>query len=308
MFEQAVRLDPNYAKAIANLGMTYLDDIWGDWTEARDQYLRQAEELARRATEVDPFEPLGYVVLGLTYFLESRYDQAVSLLDKARALNPNDDHIIHAQGWVLATSGRSPEMAITLLKEMQQRNPYYPEVIQRDLALAYLYAHRYEDGLAALNQVARRHRPSYWLYKAANHGQLGQLEEARAAIDEGLRLKPDLNLEHAIERRLKMGLSPENAELLREALRTAGLPERAPAGSHESDPWPLPAEPSIAVLPFENLSGDPTQAYFADGVTNDIITDLSKFSTLFVTASNASFRYRDRAVRVQDVARDLGVR
>jgi tetratricopeptide (TPR) repeat protein len=158
-------------------------------------------------------------------------------------LNPNDDHIIHALGYVLAYSGTSPEAGIELLKEIQQRNPYYPEVIQRDLAQAHFFAHRYEDGLAALNQVARRHRPSYWLYKAANHGQLGQLEEARAAIDEGLRLKPDLNLEHAIERRLKMGLSPENAELLREALRTAGLPERAPAGSHESDPWPLPAEP-----------------------------------------------------------------
>ena len=49
--------------------------------------------------------------------------------------------------------------------------------------------------------------------------------------------------------------------------------------SYEAAPWDLPAEPSIAVLPFENLSGDPEQAYFADGITNDIITDLSKFST-----------------------------
>ena len=62
------------------------------------------------------------------------------------------------------------------------------------------------------------------------------------------------------------------------------------------------------MLPFENLSGDPEQAYFADGVTNEIVTDLSKFSTLFVIAANSSFRYRGRAVKAQDVARDLGVR
>jgi TolB-like protein/DNA-binding SARP family transcriptional activator len=80
------------------------------------------------------------------------------------------------------------------------------------------------------------------------------------------------------------------------------------AGSYQSDPWNLPARPSIAVLPFENLSGDQAQTYFADGITNEIITDLSKFSTLFVIAANSSFRYKGRTAKVQDVARDLGVR
>jgi adenylate cyclase len=82
----------------------------------------------------------------------------------------------------------------------------------------------------------------------------------------------------------------------------------AEATSYQTEPWELPAQPSIAVLPFENLSGDPEQAYFADGITTDIITDLSKFSTLFVIAADSSFRYKGRAVKVQDVARDLGVR
>ena len=58
------------------------------------------------------------------------------------------------------------------------------------------------------------------------------------------------------------------------------------AGSYQSDPWDLPARPSIAVFPFENLSGDQEQTYFADGITNEIITDLSRFSTLFVIAAN----------------------
>ena len=72
--------------------------------------------------------------------------------------------------------------------------------------------------------------------------------------------------------------------------------------------FPLPDEPSIAVLPFDNLSGDPEQEYFSDGITNDIITDLSKFSGLFVIASNSTFTYKGKPVKVQQVAEDLGVR
>jgi TolB-like protein/DNA-binding SARP family transcriptional activator/Flp pilus assembly protein TadD len=70
----------------------------------------------------------------------------------------------------------------------------------------------------------------------------------------------------------------------------------------------LPGRPSIAVLPFEDISDDPERSLFAKGLTNDIITDLSKFSTLFVIASDSSSRYRGGAVNVKEVARDLGVR
>ena len=70
----------------------------------------------------------------------------------------------------------------------------------------------------------------------------------------------------------------------------------------------LPDKPSIAVLPFENLSGDSSQDYFADGVVEEIITALSRFPTLFVIARNSSFIYKGRAVDVKQVGRDLGVR
>ncbi len=70
----------------------------------------------------------------------------------------------------------------------------------------------------------------------------------------------------------------------------------------------LPDKPSIAVLPFNNLSGDPEQEYFADGMTEDIITGLSRFRSLFVTARNSGFGYKGRSLDVRAVARDLGVR
>jgi TolB-like protein/Tfp pilus assembly protein PilF len=70
----------------------------------------------------------------------------------------------------------------------------------------------------------------------------------------------------------------------------------------------LPDKPSIAVLPFANLSADPNQSYFSDGVTHDVITELSRFSELLVIASNSSFQYRDRFPDMRQVGRELGVR
>jgi TolB-like protein len=70
----------------------------------------------------------------------------------------------------------------------------------------------------------------------------------------------------------------------------------------------LPDKPSIAVLPFQNMSGDPEQEYFADGVVEEIITALSRFRHLFVIARNSSFTYKGRAVDVKQVGRELGVR
>src|SRR5204862_2795505 len=71
---------------------------------------------------------------------------------------------------------------------------------------------------------------------------------------------------------------------------------------------PLPDKPSIAVLPFQNMSGDPEQEYFADGVVEEIITALSRFRQLFVIARNSTFTYKGRAVDVKQVGRELGVR
>ena len=73
-------------------------------------------------------------------------------------------------------------------------------------------------------------------------------------------------------------------------------------------PLPLPDKPSIAVLPFQNMSGDPEQEYFADGMVEDIITALSRFKSLFVIARNSSFTYKGKAVDVKRVGRELGVR
>ena len=71
---------------------------------------------------------------------------------------------------------------------------------------------------------------------------------------------------------------------------------------------PLPDRPSIAVLPFQNMSGDAEQDYFGDGVVEDIITALTRFASLFVIARNSSFSYKGRSIDIRQVGRELGVR
>jgi TolB-like protein len=78
--------------------------------------------------------------------------------------------------------------------------------------------------------------------------------------------------------------------------------------SPEKSALELPDKPSIAVLPFDNMSGDPEQEYFSDGITEDIITELSRFSSLFVIARNSSFAFKGQSIDVKSIARELGVR
>jgi TolB-like protein/class 3 adenylate cyclase len=86
-------------------------------------------------------------------------------------------------------------------------------------------------------------------------------------------------------------------------------PAPTTAAPHAADvPLALPDKPSIAVLPFQNMSGDPEQEYFVDGLVEDIITALSRFKSLFVIARNSSFTFKGKAVDIKQVGRELGVR
>ena len=83
--------------------------------------------------------------------------------------------------------------------------------------------------------------------------------------------------------------------------------EAAMTAPNAGQPLPLPDKPSIAVLPFQNMSGDPEQEYFADGMVDDIITALSRFKSLFVIARNSSFSYKGKSPDIRQVGRELGV-
>jgi adenylate cyclase len=114
--------------------------------------------------------------------------------------------------------------------------------------------------------------------------------------------KTEVEFQDLGERTLKNVSEP--VRVYRVATRVSGTVSAEPAG----EPRPLPDKPSIAVLPFTNMSGDPEQEYFSDGITEDIITGLAKVSGLFIVARNSVFTYKGKAVKIQQVSQELGVR
>jgi TolB-like protein/DNA-binding SARP family transcriptional activator/Tfp pilus assembly protein PilF len=145
------------------------------------------------------------------------------------------------------------------------------------------------------------HRALMRLYAAQGRhdAALAQYERCRRELSNQLGVRPEAETED-LARSMRAARREGPAEV-----RGSPLPTPEP----EHGRWPtLPDRPSIAVLPFHNLSGDPEQEYFADGIVEEIITALSRFRSLFVIARNSSFTFKGRAVDVKQIGRELGVR
>jgi TolB-like protein len=157
--------------------------------------------------------------------------------------------------------------------------------------------------IATRERAARRLLALDPLREAASRA-LMQIQAERGETAQAIKLFDSLRERlHA-----EVGVKPE-AETMRlhEAIKQGGTTAR-PESSAVPPAAPEQARPSIAVLPFQNLSGDPEQEYFADGMVEEIITALSRVPWLFVIARNSSFTYRNRTVDVKQIGRELGVR
>jgi len=130
------------------------------------------------------------------------------------------------------------------------------------------------------------------------------------AVQCAVRQRLDAAFDDIGEQRVKNIATPVRAYRVRELAPGAPRPGAAPAAATPTRVAPKRErvdKPSIAVLPFDNMSGDPQQDFFADGITEDIITELSRFRELFVISRNSSFKFKGKPVEVQKFARELGV-
>ena len=156
------------------------------------------------------------------------------------------------------------------------------------------------------------------MYLVRNRTQVVSKDDLIAAVWGGRIVSESTMTSHINALRKAIGDSGEEQRLVRTIarkgyrfvgdVREVDAAESAAAIKPHGPALTLPDRPSIAVLPFLNLSGDPAQDYFVDGVVDDIISALSRMSSLFVIARNSSFTYKGRAVDVKQVGRDLGVR
>jgi tetratricopeptide (TPR) repeat protein len=235
--------------------------------------------------------------------IQRKFDQAIEYGEKAVALDPNDPHMLVVFAITMHFNGRFEE-SIALIKKAMRLSPYYPAFYLANLAQSYALTERYEEAIATSKLLLDRSRkgeinPLFpHLYLAEAYVGFGQEEEAWAHAEEVLKINPNFSLDGF--KVLHIYKEPVHSERRIAALSTAGLPKKPPL--------PLPDKPSIAVLPFVNMSGDPEQEYFSDGISEEIITALSKIKKMFVIARTSSFKYRGKEVDVRTVGRELGVR
>jgi adenylate cyclase len=297
--EEAMALDPEYASPYIILALHHIRDVFFGWSKSRKKSLEQALELAQKAIALDDSFPRCYVLLSTIYMFKKQYERAIAEAERAIALDPNGADAYSMLGTVLHMVGRQQE-AIMPLEKAIRINPMAPSIYFRRLGTAYRDIGRYEEAIVQLKKAISLSPDSLYPHigLATTYSLAGRDEEARSEVSEVLRIQPKFSLQSFAKR--VAFKNKADIDRIVGALRKAGLPE--------TPPLPLPDKPSIAVLPFTNMSDDPKQEYFSDGISEEIITALSKTSKLFVIARTSSFKYKGKDVDVRTVGRELGVR
>jgi len=252
------------------------------------------ERIQRRLTTILAADVVGYSAL-MERAEEATYADVGRL--KREVIEPR---LVQYHGRLIKTTGdgmlaefASPIAAVRCAVEIQDHLSSMPDALELRIGLNLGDVIVQEDGDVygeGINMAARLEGmadPGGILISSKVHGEV-----------EG---KLDFSFEDRGERQLKNISKPVRAYAV---LRTHSS---APV-TNRGKPLSLPDKPSIAVLPFQNMSGDPEQEYFADGIVEDIITALSRFKSLFVIARNSSFTYKTRLVDTKQVGRELGVR
>jgi adenylate cyclase len=195
MFERAIELDPQYAEAYANLGLTYFIEWAWQWRQDA-QALEQALTLGHRAVALEDSLPRAHHTLAVVYLWKKQHEQAMAEAERAIALSPNDADLHRVLAEVLALTGR-PEEAIGEIEKAIRLNPHSPAIYLYILGRDYHWTGRYEEALATLKKSLTRDPDFQFthLQLAAIYSELGREDEARAEAAEVLRINPNFSLE-----------------------------------------------------------------------------------------------------------------
>jgi adenylate cyclase len=295
--EEVIALDPGYPSAYGLLSNAYvMDMVYG--VSPRES-MQKATEAAKKAVALDDSNASGHVNLGFVYSWKKEHDKAIAENERAVELEPGSAGTWFSLGRALDYACRHQE-AIELFKKAIRMNPLGNTVYYFHLGNAYFNVGKYEEGISAHKKALQISPTNFAAHRglAACYAQLGRNEDAIFHAQEVLKYSPKFSVTEYV--RQAPWKDSSLTECWANALRKAGLPEKPPL--------PLPDKPSIAVLPFVNMSDDKSQEYFSDGLTEEIITALSKTPKLFVIARNSTFVYKGKPVNVRQVSRELGVK
>jgi len=184
--ERAAELDPSSARAHTHAAWCHLYDHMAWWTADRGKSLTEAYKLARRAVELDEVDSFAHAILGAIQLFRREFDEALLDTERAVNLNPNDPVARRYHGMVLAATG-DPDEGIEQIDLGKRLNPFDTRWVPWDRGIACFTAHRYDEAIAAFRQIGNPlNEVRGWL--AASYAQAGRLQEARAMLEEFLRV------------------------------------------------------------------------------------------------------------------------
>jgi len=294
--QESIELDPQYAMAYRILSAAHRMEVMMGVSKSPKKSTDAYIKLLKKAIELDESYAEAYGALAFSYSLMGKHEEAMATAEKAVALDPNSANTHAMHGHTLRMADK-PEEAILAYKKAIRLNPIPPTFYLFGLGLSYSLAGQYDEGIEWCEKAVRNDPNSFFprLIMAAVYSMAGQIEQARVEASEAQKINSKYSLAKA-EKRARY----KYKERMFAALRRAGFPEYPPGKEGE--------KPSIAVLPFVNMSDDPEQEYFSDGLTDEIITTLSKCPRLFVIARDSVFSFKDKKVPLKKLSKDFGVR
>ncbi len=294
--ERALADDPDYAEGWAWAAYLYAEEYHHRYNERPEAYdsRERAMEAARRGVALDPTSQAAQGILAMNYLLWGDLERGRAATERAIALNENHALWLAILGNWLATRGDF-QGGMPLVRRALELEPNPPPWHRMSMFQENYHNGRYEAALADAQATDTADYRTQ-LFLAAAYAQLGRLDEADRALS---RMQADwTGPAGGIRKDLleRQGFAPELVDHLMEGLRKAGF-----------DAPPVISELSIAVLPFVNAGGDPEQRYFSDGLTADIVTELSRYGELAVMACRSG-PCEGSDVDPRDVGAAIGVR
>ncbi|MGW8303822.1 MAG: tetratricopeptide repeat protein, partial [Desulfobacterales bacterium] len=251
--QEAIAMDPDYAMAYTILASAHMMDVWLGTSKSRADSLKTAYQLLQKSIDLDATLDYPHALLGFLYNMMRKYGKAIEAGERAIALNPNS---ADAYAWLsisLRYTGKLDDALISIQKALRL-SPFPPSLYLLALGNIYRDSGMHAEAITAYEKVVARQPDDMFAHigLASSYSLSGKDKEARMAASEVLRINPKFSVAHYAK------TLPGKDQIIRDrfidSLRKAGLPEHPPLQ--------LPQKPSIAVLAFDNMSGDPKQEYF----------------------------------------------
>jgi adenylate cyclase len=296
--EEALGMCPENSSVNLTMSWVHYLEYWFGLSKSPRESIEKGMELVQKALAIDDSSASAHARLSLFSSIKGEHDKAMTEGERAVTLMPGGALVQTNYGMSLLYGGRAEE-AIPVFQKAIRLNPFESSCFH-NLGHAYRVTGRLEEAVSEYKKALQRAPDNFFAHLglAATYSMMGREQEARAEAAEVLRISPKFSVE-SYAKRLTFKDQSVTAKFS-DALRKAGLSDKPPL--------PLPDKPSIAVLPFVNMSEDKSQEYFSDGLTEEIITALSKTPQIFVIASNTTFTYKGKPVKVTQVSEELGVR